>query len=191
MFQHWPLTWERITAFLSHGSQVYHVLWIWNLQFSHYPAFIVFLVNDSTTLPFDLENNTILPLIIVIKYTKLYDPEAYSLVSSLSRKFFSYVTLRHWLLTLKNYRVLLIIMIIKSTKFHGPEATFRLLSWQQRFSTKCCYDIYLWSLTFKTIGIFLSSGWIIVPNCMILKLTVQSLSCLQGFSTKWCYDLDL
>jgi hypothetical protein len=41
------------------------------------------------TLTFDLKNNRILPLMMVIKYTKFYDTEAYSSVSILLTRLFT------------------------------------------------------------------------------------------------------
>ena len=65
-------------------------------------AYKVFILSNATTLTFDfskycydldpwpltLKNNRILPLIMVIKYTKLYDSRAYGSVSILPTRFF-------------------------------------------------------------------------------------------------------
>ena len=59
------------------------------------------------------------------------------------------------------------------------------------FPTTCMWQYNLDLRSWKTIGIFLSSWWLIVPSCMILELTVHSVSCLQCFPSMWQYDLDL
>jgi hypothetical protein len=53
------------------------------------------MINNAIPLTSDLENNNVLPLMMVIKYTnmKLYDPGANGLVSILPIGIFQYVML--------------------------------------------------------------------------------------------------
>jgi hypothetical protein len=55
-------------------------------------AYKVFLLSNATTLTFAIwpwkNPSRVLPFIIVMKCTKLYDPGAYGLVSILSKGFF-------------------------------------------------------------------------------------------------------
>jgi uncharacterized membrane protein len=74
------------------------------------------MLSDAMTLT----NKKLLFLIMVIKSTKLYDPEAYGSVSILPTRFFYQVILRP--LTLKNNRTLPLIVVIKTTKLNDPEA---------------------------------------------------------------------
>jgi hypothetical protein len=81
-------------------------------------AYKVFLPSNALTL----KNSSlrVLPLMIMIKYNKLYDPEAYVLVSILLKSFFySIIPLA---LTLKKYRVLPLMMVITCTKLYNPGA---------------------------------------------------------------------
>ena len=65
---------------------MYEVVWPSGIQFSLYPAYKVFLLSDATALT--LKNNKVPPLTMMIKCTKLYDPEAYGSVSILPTRFF-------------------------------------------------------------------------------------------------------
>ena len=56
-------------------------------------AYKVFILSTATIVTFDLEKNRVLPLMMVIKCTRLYDPGAYSLVSILPSGFFYKVML--------------------------------------------------------------------------------------------------
>ena len=55
---------------------------------AHSTAYKVFILSNATTLTFDLNKNWVIPLMMVIKCTRLYDPGAYSLVSILPKGFF-------------------------------------------------------------------------------------------------------
>jgi hypothetical protein len=56
-------------------------------------AYKAFILSNATTLTFNLEKNRVLPLMMVIKCTMLYDPGAYSLVSILPKGVFYQVML--------------------------------------------------------------------------------------------------
>jgi hypothetical protein len=76
----------------NHGDHVYQVLWSWSLWFGLYPAYKVFLLSDAKTLTLDKQKYS--SLIMVIKCTKLCDPEAYNLVFILLTKFYYQVTIQ-------------------------------------------------------------------------------------------------
>jgi hypothetical protein len=58
-----------------HGEQVYQVRWSWSLQwFGPYLAYNASILDDATTLTFDLTSNRLLSFIMVTKR----NPEAYS-----------------------------------------------------------------------------------------------------------------
>jgi hypothetical protein len=59
------------------------LLTVWSLI----PTYNVFLLYNATTLTSDLKNNRVFPLMMVIMYTKLYDPRAYGSVSILHTRF--------------------------------------------------------------------------------------------------------
>ena len=132
-----------------------------------------------------LVNNKYLTLIIVINCTKMFDPGSHSSTCILPTMFFYYVTISPWPLTtdlekewtsISQYadQLYQVVRSCTYTSFCILPTTFSSL-WQ--------YDHFLWSLTLKTLSIFLSSWWSIVPSCMILKLTVLSVSRLQCFPT--------
>jgi hypothetical protein len=71
----------------------------------------------------DPKNNSVLRLMMLIKYTKLYDPGVYGSVSLLPEKLFYKVMLRPWPLSLKNSRIPpLINGDFKCAKLNDPEA---------------------------------------------------------------------
>ena len=84
-----------------------------------------------------------------------------------------------------------------SSSYHGDQLYQVVRSWGLWFSLYSAYNVFLLrdKTTFdqqlwKTIIIFLSSWWSIVPSCMIMELKVHSVSCLQYYPTMWQYDLD-
>jgi hypothetical protein len=75
---------RKTIGFFHNGDQVYQVVQSWGSLFSRYPACKVFLYSVALTL----KNSRVLPLTMMIKSTKLYDPEAYGLISILPTRFF-------------------------------------------------------------------------------------------------------
>jgi hypothetical protein len=126
--------------------------------------------------PLTLKSNTVLPLIMVMKCTKLYDPAAYGSVSILPTRFFYKVMLRSWLLT-------------PDLEKHGNEMYQIIWSCSLRLGFYPAYKIFLQSyatiLTFdpwpwKALGSSSHSDQVyqVVWSCNLRYM--QILSCLPG-----------
>jgi hypothetical protein len=141
----WIDLWQTIRFCFNHDDQMYQVVWSRSLRSAYNVIYEVMFWPS----PLTLTNNRLLFLIMVIKCTKLSDPEAYSSVSILPIWFF-YLKVMLQSLTLKSYRILPFIMVIKYIKMHNPEAYGSV-------STRFSYQVMLWP--WPLIGFFLSTWW--------------------------------
>jgi hypothetical protein len=68
----WPLSLKKkMDVFNSSWWLSVPVVWFQGLLFSLYPAYNVFLLSDATTLNFNLENYSLLRLIMVIEWSSI------------------------------------------------------------------------------------------------------------------------
>jgi hypothetical protein len=113
-----------------------------------------------------LKNNRFLPLIMVIKFTNLYDSEAYSLVSILPTRFF--LQSHAMTLTFENTGVLPLMMMIKCTNLYDP--------------TKACGSISIPPTKFFFYYVTLQP-WPTVYKLQLWSWSsrIQYLSCLNVF----------
>jgi hypothetical protein len=121
--------------------------------------------------PLTLKNNRVLPLMMVINCTRLYDPGAYSLVVILLTRFSpskKYYDL--WALTLKNNMVLPVMMVV----YVIPSCMIlELTIWSLSvLPTRYCYDLDLGLKNNWVLPLRWSS---IIPSCMTWNLCSTSI----------------